>query len=260
MARKNKVLTDKGVSIFRKKGVIAGVAFLFLTLAVTLAVITIYGINSGSYTASMSDELSKIGITLSKQSDGSDSTSEMTGTLSGDVNPICEYNVNRYNVINSDGEYRSKSGDYLGYTYYLTNNGSIDVSIESQLKIVNATHNIEKAVRIWTFYSYEYADSSKENVIDTEGTIFKAHEDIDDSTYQTGDLYKSYRDTKDFEKDDLVETRVFKDVAPGDKIKISLILWVEGKDPDCTDEGDKSILGGIIKLGMSFTAYEEKII
>lgn len=253
MAKKDKILTDKAVSIFRKKGVIISLALLFLMLVITVAIITVYGINTGNYTAGVSDELSKVGITLSKNNDGSDSTNEMTGTLRGNIVPICEYNVNKYNVINNDGEYRSVDGNYIGYTYYLFNNGSINISIESSLKILNATHNIEKAARVWTFYSVG-------DDVDTEGTIFKSHEEVSDGTYETGDLYKNYKGTTDFEQDDIVETKVFKDIKPGEKIKISIIVWVEAKDPDCTDYGDNSIKGGVIKLGMSFTAYEEKII
>ena len=39
---------------------------------------------------------------------------------------------------------------------------------------------------------------------------------------------------------------------PGDKDKYTIVIWLEGNDPDCIDD----IIGGTIKFGMDFSIVE----
>lgn len=250
MKKKDNVLTDKSVSLFRKKKVIISLTIIFLLLTSVIAIVSIYGLNTGGYTLSIDDKLAGMGISLSNTPDTKDEVSELTGKLKGDVVPIMQPQINRYTVLKNDGDFISNDGNYLGYTYYLNNSGTKECSVEATLQILGATHYLDETIRLWVFFGD-----------DTEGTIYKKHEDVPADTYDDpNSLLPRYRETTDFIDNDVVCTRVFKNMQPGEQIKISIIMWIEGKDPDCIDEGDRSILGGLIKIGMGFSAYQEKII
>ena len=41
-------------------------------------------------------------------------------------------------------------------------------------------------------------------------------------------------------------------LGPGEKDKYTVVIWLEGNDPDCVDK----IIGGTMKLGMNFKIVE----
>ena len=49
-----------------------------------------------------------------------------------------------------------------------------------------------------------------------------------------------------FASNDVVVEKQVDNFAPGDKAKITVVIWLEGNDPDCTDD----VLGGQFKLDM----------
>ena len=64
------------------------------------------------------------------------------------------------------------------------------------------------------------------------------------------------RDTVAFEDDTHVGLDHVENFSPGDVIKYTIVIWLEGSDPECTD----NLLGGEIKLHMEFNSEfkEEK--
>ena len=54
------------------------------------------------------------------------------------------------------------------------------------------------------------------------------------------------RDTEMFYSDELAVLRQRKDFKPGDVDKYTVVIWLEGDDPDCVD----AIIGGEIKMHM----------
>ena len=66
-----------------------------------------------------------------------------------------------------------------------------------------------------------------------------------------------------FESDELIVREHIINFTPGKKSKYTIVLWIEGSDPECTD----NILGGEFKVHMDFKSenteegegmYEEK--
>ncbi len=56
--------------------------------------------------------------------------------------------------------------------------------------------------------------------------------------------------TLPFLDDDTVALQHIENFKPGDIHKYTLVLWIEGSDPDCTD----NILGGEFKVVMNFNS------
>ena len=56
--------------------------------------------------------------------------------------------------------------------------------------------------------------------------------------------------TVPFEDPDLILNEHVERFKPGDKNKYTVVIWLEGNDPECTD----NILGGEIKIHMNFNS------
>lgn len=250
--RQDKILADKSVSLFRKRRVIILLLFIFLILSVTIGVLTIYGTSTGGFTVDVPEELEGIGIGLCETKD-SDPKQVLNGNVLSKASPVTMGNVNKYTTIEKDGKSESLSGNIVGYTFYLTNTGTEICNLDVDLKITSATRNVDKAIRFWVFTTYD------ENTPDTKGVLYKSHDETE-PYYTMESAYKEQGLVKEFVNEDLIFSNSIKDFKPETKIKFSIIMWLEGEDPDCIDDGDNKISGGSIKIGMSFSAYEEKII
>ena len=58
------------------------------------------------------------------------------------------------------------------------------------------------------------------------------------------------KNTIAFESSDIVAVDHVENFSPGDKIKYTIVLWIEGSDLECTD----NILGGEFKVQMNFNS------
>ena len=57
-------------------------------------------------------------------------------------------------------------------------------------------------------------------------------------------------DTVAFESDNIVARSFVENFMPGDIDRYTILLWLEGNDPECTD----NILGGEFKIEMNFNS------
>jgi hypothetical protein len=58
---------------------------------------------------------------------------------------------------------------------------------------------------------------------------------------------------KEFEASTVVMSTKTTDFESGRKDKYTVVIWLEGNDPDCVDD----IVGGTMKLGMNFKIIED---
>lgn len=122
----------------------------------------------------------------------------------------------------------SNNGDnYLVYTFYIENIGEKVSDYWSELIIDDVIKNVDEAVRIRVYKngkSVTYAKKSARG--------------------------KPEPNTTPFESEHLVVREKVANLKPGDKNKYTIVLWIEGSDPDCTD----NILGGEFKVYMEFNS------
>ena len=57
----------------------------------------------------------------------------------------------------------------------------------------------------------------------------------------------------EFEASTVVMSTKTEDFEPGAKDKYTVVIWLEGNDPDCLDD----IVGGTMKMGMDFKIVED---
>ena len=122
----------------------------------------------------------------------------------------------------------SHNGDnYLAYTFYIENIGEQVSDYWSELVIDDVIKNVDEAVRIRVYRNGEYVTYAK---LSSRGT--------------------NEPETVPFESDELVVREHVANFKPGDKDKYTIVIWVEGSDPECTD----NILGGEFKVHMDFNS------
>ncbi len=125
-----------------------------------------------------------------------------------------------------DNKGGSHNGDnYIVYTFYIENNGDHVTDYWSEITVDDVLKNVDEVVRIRVYKNGEHITYAK--------------------------LAKNGNpepDTVPFETDTLVVRDHVKDFGQGDINKYTIVIWLEGNDPECTD----NILGGEIKLSMDF--------
>jgi len=125
----------------------------------------------------------------------------------------------------------SHNGDnYIAYTFYLRNVGDVACTLTEQIHIDSAVLGADAAIRV------------------------RMYRNGDPTTYakMAATQLPEYGTTP-FESEDSVVTYEIPDFKPGETRKYTLVIWLEGDDPECLD----NIKGGNVKMSMTFTVQEE---
>ena len=132
--------------------------------------------------------------------------------------------------LHDEGEGCHNGENYIAYTFYLKNTGEEEVNYTSQIDIHAVTKEADHAVRVMVIKNGE------------ETVYAKAQKGSNEPE----------PDTVAF----LSNTQVLKNTAtgfmPGDVDKYTVVIWLEGNDPECVDD----IRGGVVKMSMNFKLVE----
>ena len=126
--------------------------------------------------------------------------------------------------------------NYMCYTFYVKNTGNNVVNFEYQVYIVNMTLDIEKAVRL------RFMESFNDSAVDVK--TYARAAGVDDSGHAIPEP-----DTETFYTNNIITYRTKEEFKPNDYGKFTIVLWLEGNDPECLD----NIIGGEFKIDMKFS-------
>lgn len=125
-----------------------------------------------------------------------------------------------------DYEGGSHNGDsYLVYTFYIENTGDEVAGYTREVIIDDVIKNVDAAIRVRIYKNGEYLTYAK---LSSEGEV--------------------ELNTIPFIDDKIIMSEDVTNFKPNDIDKYTIVLWIEGEDPDCTD----NILGGEFKVRMNF--------
>lgn len=125
-----------------------------------------------------------------------------------------------------DYEGGSNNGDsYLVYTFYIENTGEEVAGYTREVIIDDVIKNVDAAIRVRIYKNGEYQTYAK---LSSEGEVEP--------------------NTVPFIDDKIIMSEYVTNFKPNDIDKYTIVLWIEGEDPDCTD----NILGGEFKVRMNF--------
>lgn len=127
-----------------------------------------------------------------------------------------------------DGPDGSHNGqNYIAYTFYAENQGKEVINYWRTIEIDDVIKNADEAVRVKVI---------KDGVATTYAKLNKT----------TGEPEKG---TVAFSDNNVVMLEQEKNFKPGDVHKYTVVIWLEGNDPECVDD----IIGGEVKMHMKLT-------
>ena len=182
-------------------------------------------IKFGSFTVMINKfDAVQYALTLAETPDFITSTSRLNSKASQNITNISIDDVPS-DLDNINGEHNGKN--YVAYTFYMKNAGVHVIDVEYMLYIANMTQEIEKAVRVRLYINGEYTDYARTR---TDGL-----------GPEPG--------TTEFLTETIIVRGQLSDYKPEDVTKFTVVIWLEGDDPDCVD----SIIGGQFKVDMNFS-------
>ena len=204
------------------------IAILVTIVAVGYAVAYFYD-KFGSFTVRVDKyDMVNQGLSLSETPDFDHTISVLHSDMQYDMTNISGHDLpDNIDMIN--GAHNGKN--YIAYTFYLINGGDDTVSYDSYLYIDSVTKGVDEAIRVAIYRNGERTVYGKTK---TNGT---GKESDCDSEFLSSSMVMRDR-IEDFE--------------PHSKDKYTVVIWLEGNDPECID----NIIGGTIKFSMDFKIVE----
>lgn len=221
--------------LLRLTPIILGI--IALVLIITYIVTILYD-RYGSFSVSVNKFANvRYALTLSETTDFSSPVSRLNSKASVDITNI-DGSTLPLDLDSQDGEHNGKN--YLAYTFYCKNAGQEAVTYRYTLAIKNASQEIERAVRVRLYINGE-ATTYARTATNGSGPEM----DLDKDGNRTVP-------TTEFWKGSTIATGDFENFQIGEVTKYTIIVWLEGNDPDCTDD----IIGGEFKIDMEMEILE----
>ena len=201
---------------------------LVLLIIVTMAVylVAVLYRNSGRFSVMIDKyEMTKYGLSLSESRDLTHMQSHLNAKIAEEMTNIAEEDIPT-NVDMIDGEHNGR--DYIAYTFYCQNAGEVSYACEYEVVFSNVTNNLDEAIRLRL-----YVDGVPTNYAKTRS---------DGGGAEPG--------TTEFYSSTVMARGRIDEFKPGDVTKYTVVLWIEGTDPDCIDW----LIGGMLKVEMNISA------
>ena len=212
--------------LMRVTGLIA-VALVAL-IAIGYAIAYFYN-KYGSFTIKVNKyDMVNQGLSLSETPDFDKTNSMLTADIVYDMTNISGEDLPD-NIDKVNGNHNGRN--YIAYTFYLHNSGKDTITYEGDLTISNVTKNVDEAIRVAVYTNGEKVVYGK-----TKSDGSGKESDCDEEFLTANQVM--YTKVEDFKK--------------GDTTKYTVVIWLEGNDPDCVDD----IIGGVIKMQMDFKIIE----
>jgi len=124
-------------------------------------------------------------------------------------------------------------------TILIHNNGTEFIDLGYHIRITDVYKNMDSAIRILV-------------IEDGVQSVYKKADYVSQGGIPLSEVY-GINESINFLTDSIVTRRRISQFGPNSVKKFSVIIWIEGTDPDTTDD----ILGGMVKFQMSFSIDTE---
>ncbi len=279
-----KILEVAKGAYFDKSGASNLFAWLFkgrvlisLLLAFVLLLVALFGLSEitkmkGHFSVNLNSDLFKSGFSIGEKLNEEGHVEDPTSYLRGEVvdnTPCISITWIDEDVDKIDGSHNGK--DYFAYTFYIENAGETPASYAYELKINSQSQSVREAAWIMLFTDGKmsfFADATDDGESQTlpsrddnsrgyrnppfmeEAMLPEKQFELIPNDINEIDYYRLV--ALPFESESIVTSGTVENVEPGKVHKYTVVLWLEGDDPDCTDE----IIGGHLGLEFNFEQVE----
>jgi hypothetical protein len=182
----------------------------------------------GNFTINLNRlELYRKGIAIDSDGSFSNPTARLSANTVSDATNMTLEDLPE-DIDDVDGNHNGKN--YMAYTYYVRNAGKEDVGYKAIITLDSCAKGAEKAVRVAVWKN-------------GERTIYAAP--ASDGGEEDGCV--------SFESDSTVCTMVEENFLVGNVDKYTIVIWMEGEDPECID----NIVGGSVEFSMKIDALDD---
>lgn len=183
--------------------------------------------NMGNFTINLNRlELFRRGVAIADNGDFNNATARLAADALDNGTNIAAEDLPD-NLDDIDGSHNGKN--YVAYAFYIRNAGKTDLGYSAKLKVVSASKGVEKAARVRVYRN-------------GEPTTYAA-------AAADGNPEPS---TEPFASKDVVTTISHANFRVGDVDKYTVVIWLDGDDPECVDK----IIGGAVEFGFDFDSSE----
>ena len=131
--------------------------------------------------------------------------------------------------INDAGEGSHNGDNYIAYTFYIENQGKDVLNYWYKMVIDDIVKNVDEAARIMIF-------------INGESTVYAKGSSRDGTPEKDTEKFRD-------DKDGTIILKQRANLYPGEIDKITVVVSIEGDDPECID----ALIGGELKMHMDIT-------
>ena len=195
---------------------------MLLIFTMAIYIVAVLYRNSGRFSVSLDKyEMTKYGLSLSESRELTHLSSHLNARIAEDMTNISGESLPA-NIDMIDGEHNGR--DYIAYTFYCQNAGELGLAYDYEVVCSNITNGLDEAIRLKLY-------------VDGVPTTY-AKTASDGSGAEPG--------TTEFYSSTVIARGRVEDFQPGDVTKYTVVIWLEGTDPDCIDW----LIGGTMKVEM----------
>lgn len=206
----------------RLKKVKLSLCIILISLLILYVVLTLV-YEEGRFTVSLDKNLMlKKGIILYEKASEKDYKERL---VAGEIDFLDNISIKWIpENIHNEAEGAHNGDNYIAYTFYIENKGENSINYWSEIIIDDVVKDVDEAIRVMVFLN------------DTKTVYAK----LNSLTQQPEE------GTTPFYSKESVMLQERKDFKVGETDKYTIVVWIEGDDPDCVN----ALLGGEIKMHM----------
>ena len=209
-----------------RKFLLIGVTIGVIVMMISYAFVLLYN-RTGRFSVMVDNPDTTYAITLCEHPDFRTKSSRLTNDQQVTISNLCGEALPK-NIDQVDGEHNGEH--YLAYTFYCKNIGAGKESLVYEMTFNNVTNNIDECIRVRIYVNGVPTDYAK--------------------TRSDGGGMEPHLCDKTFAGKYVVCREEIPEVAYDEYIRFTVVIWVEGDDPDCND----SVVNGKIKFDMQIEA------
>lgn len=220
-------------------------------ILITLFIMAAFYTQSGEFVIRVDHPGQKL-LVLSDTTDFSEELITLKGTAINDADNISIFDIDP-EVAEIDGDHNGP--DYVAYTFYLKNIGYDPITYNYTLSIQRQTKGIDEATWVLLWHNGELQVLAKGSQLGgAEGQHSKFEFPFKETAKDEGQYTYNEKTglytltTKPFASSKVIATDIREDIQPQEYDKYTVVMWLEGEDPECIND----ILGGSIEVMMKF--------